>query len=199
MSVRGVWASYHDSVWRCRSLRRTNYLQSKETIQNSQNLPRTTLCLVTSCYLWPPLSVITQRLEEGPESPRSPGCHHAPAAHRRLEMTPKDPHAPLFTPFPRDLDRDETLLHGAAMSPRDKEERNPGLAGFTAVTPLLAHPCRKPWAPQPMQGGGRRQCHRGGGGHLQLRHRHPPGSPDPWPHALGTPVPRSRRKFCLVD
>ena len=143
MSVRGVWASYHDSVWRCRSLRRTNYLQSKETIQNSQNLPRTTLCLVTSCYLWPPLSVITQRLEEGPENPRSPGCHHEPAAHRQLEMTPKDPHTSLFTPFPRDPERDETLLHGAAMRPRDKEERNPGLAGLTAVTPTARTPMQE--------------------------------------------------------
>lgn len=45
MGVRGVWASYHDSVGRCRSLRRTNYLQSEETIHNSQNLLHTMLPL----------------------------------------------------------------------------------------------------------------------------------------------------------
>lgn len=45
MSVRGVWASYHQSVGRCRSLRRTNYLQSKETIQNTMRHPRAHLPL----------------------------------------------------------------------------------------------------------------------------------------------------------
>lgn len=49
MSVRGVWASYHQSVGRCRSLRRTNYLQSKETIQNTmRHLPRAPLRFTAS-------------------------------------------------------------------------------------------------------------------------------------------------------
>lgn len=115
-------------------------------------------------------------------------------------MTPKDPHTPLLLPSPVTRTEMRLCSTGAAMSPRDRKERNPGLAGLTAVTPLLAHPCREPWAPQPTQGGGRGQCHRGGGGHPQLVHRHPPGSPDPWPHVLGAPVPCSRgRAHCLVQ
>lgn len=142
MSVRGVWASHHDSVWRCRSLRRTNYLQSKETIHNSQNLPRTTLCLVTSCYLRPPLRSLSRGWRR---VLRDPG---APAAvthllHMAAGDDPERPAHSTFTPFPRDPDRDETLLHWGSNEPQRQKGKEPRASG--------AH-CGHPTARPPMQG-----------------------------------------------
>lgn len=97
--------------------------------------------LISSCYLQPPLSVVNQRLEEGPESPQSPGCL-PPAAHGRLE-TALRPTCPTFTSFPRNPDRDETLLHWGSNEPRRQRGKEPRASG--------AH-CSDPSARSPTQG-----------------------------------------------
>lgn len=105
MGVRGVWASYHDSVGRCRSLRRTNYLQSEETIQNSQNLLHTMLPLHHSRYLQPPPSSINHKGQRtvtwAPNGDTwSPGQRGTPGGLAGPgDDSEGDSHVPLLLPF----------------------------------------------------------------------------------------------------
>lgn len=81
MSVRGVRASYHQSVGRGRSLRRTNHLQSKDTIQNTmRHLPRAPFHRFPSSTALP--SSASHGHREIPAA-RAHGPHRAPDAGER--------------------------------------------------------------------------------------------------------------------
>lgn len=70
---------------------------------------------------------------------------------------------------------------GAATSPGDEEEKNPGPVGLTAATPAPAHPRREPWAPWPAQGGvGCSATGAEAGAHCSGTDTQP-RSPAPWP------------------